>query len=217
MRADNGSAGGHSDSSGIPLDNPGLSQRRATVVRPALVERGVLAGALVVMGFGDQRPVACRLIWGLRSEVNVASDTGETDRWRAAPVAAAPVAAPVMAAGAPGQGVRPAALAGPRGGKADDLKLVKGIGPKQEVLCNKVGFWHFDQMANRTPAELAWVDENLAGFKGRVMGRPGRREMWRRVNRRVRVAGPENEGSEETCGAFSFGVGEGRRCGRLRD
>jgi predicted flap endonuclease-1-like 5' DNA nuclease len=89
----------------------------------------------------------------------------------AAPAAAAPAAAAPAVAAAPaaaGQGARPAALAAPRGGKADDLKLIKGIGPKLEAMCNKLGFWHFDQIANWTPAELAWVDENLEGFKGRV-------------------------------------------------
>jgi outer membrane protein OmpA-like peptidoglycan-associated protein len=50
--------GGHTDSSGQPLDNLSLSQRRATSVRLALVERGVLAEALVAIGFGDQRPIA---------------------------------------------------------------------------------------------------------------------------------------------------------------
>lgn len=68
----------------------------------------------------------------------------------------------------PAQGVRPAALAAPRGGVADDLKEIKGIGPKLETLCNKLGIFHFDQIAAWTEAEIAWVDQNLEGFKGRV-------------------------------------------------
>jgi len=90
----------------------------------------------------------------------------------AAPVIAAPaMAAPVMAAplmAAPEQAAKPKGLTAARGGKADDLKLVKGIGPKLEILCNSLGFYHFDQIANWTAAEIAWVDENLEGFKGRV-------------------------------------------------
>lgn len=89
----------------------------------------------------------------------------------AAPVAAlaqvpeaAPEAAPVPAS----VGVRPAALTQARAGGADDLKLIKGIGPKMEKLCNSLGFYHFDQIAAWTAAEVAWVDENLEGFKGRV-------------------------------------------------
>lgn len=84
-----------------------------------------------------------------------------------APVAAAPVAAaPVMTVS--GAATKPKSLSAARGGKADDLKLVKGIGPKLEILCNKLGFYHFEQIANWTAAEIAWVDENLEGFKGRV-------------------------------------------------
>ncbi len=31
-----------------------------------------------------------------------------------------------------------------------------------------MGFYHFDQVAAWTEAEVAWVDDNLEGFKGRV-------------------------------------------------
>jgi NADH-quinone oxidoreductase subunit E len=65
-------------------------------------------------------------------------------------------------------GTRPATLDGPRAGKADDLKLIKGIGPKLEKMCNALGFYHFDQIASWTAQEVAWVDQNLEGFKGRV-------------------------------------------------
>lgn len=84
----------------------------------------------------------------------------------------AAVSAPVEAAASEpiseGEGTRPAALDAPRDGAADDLKQIKGIGPKLEKLCNSMGFWHFDQIANWTPEEVAWVDANLEGFKGRV-------------------------------------------------
>jgi len=67
-----------------------------------------------------------------------------------------------------GEGTRPEMLTAARGGKADDLKLIKGIGPKLELLCNELGFYHWDQIANWTADEVAWVDANLKGFKGRV-------------------------------------------------
>jgi len=69
---------------------------------------------------------------------------------------------------AKGEGQRPEALKSARGGKADDLKLIKGIGPKLEKLCNKLGFYHFDQIAAWKSSEVKWVDSNLEGFKGRV-------------------------------------------------
>jgi len=66
------------------------------------------------------------------------------------------------------EGTRPATLSAPRDGGADDLKRIKGIGPKLEKLCNDMGFYHFDQIAAWTADEVAWVNANLQGFKGRV-------------------------------------------------
>ncbi|WP_428928607.1 NADH-quinone oxidoreductase subunit NuoE [Marinibacterium sp. SX1] len=63
---------------------------------------------------------------------------------------------------------RPEGLDAPRDGQADDLKLIKGVGPKLEELLNSLGFYHFDQIAGWTEAEIHWVDQNLEGFKGRV-------------------------------------------------
>ena len=65
-------------------------------------------------------------------------------------------------------GTAPMKLDGPRGGVSDDLKQIKGIGPKLEKLCHSLGFFHFDQVANWTDDEVAWVDANLEGFNGRV-------------------------------------------------
>jgi predicted flap endonuclease-1-like 5' DNA nuclease len=67
-----------------------------------------------------------------------------------------------------GPGTRPVSLDAPREGGADDLTRIKGIGPKLEALCHELGFYHFDQVAAWTADEVAWVDQNLEGFKGRV-------------------------------------------------
>ncbi|MDJ0626933.1 MAG: NADH-quinone oxidoreductase subunit NuoE [Rhodobacter sp.] len=84
----------------------------------------------------------------------------------------APKAAAAPAA-AEGPGTKPATLDAPRDGKADDLKMIKGVGPKLEKLLNTLGFYHFDQVASWTADELAWVDQNLEGFKGRAS-----RDAW---------------------------------------
>lgn len=92
-----------------------------------------------------------------------------------APVAASPAKAvepappPAATAASVDAGIKPATLAAPRGGAPDDLKRIKGIGPKLEQLCHSLGFFHFDQIAVWTPEEIAWVDQNLEGFKGRVL------------------------------------------------
>ena len=67
---------------------------------------------------------------------------------------------------------KPAALAAPRDGQADNLKQIKGIGPKIEASLNTLGVYHFDQIAAWTKANIDWVDAHLA-FKGRI-----RRERW---------------------------------------
>lgn len=88
----------------------------------------------------------------------------------AAAVVADPAPEPVMAPAAEPEspGIRPAKLDAPRAGTPDDLKRIKGIGPKLEQLCNRLGFWHFDQIAAWSADEIAWVDANLESFKGRV-------------------------------------------------
>jgi predicted flap endonuclease-1-like 5' DNA nuclease len=64
-------------------------------------------------------------------------------------------------------------LTAPRNGKADDLKLIWGVGPKLEALLNKAGFYHFDQIAKWTVREIEWVDTQLGDFAGRAV-----RDKW---------------------------------------
>ncbi|WP_138933684.1 hypothetical protein [Roseovarius arcticus] len=65
-------------------------------------------------------------------------------------------------------GTKPKTLSAPRDGAPDDLKMIKGVGPKLETMLHGMGFYHYDQIANWSDAEVAWVDENLQGFKGRA-------------------------------------------------
>jgi predicted flap endonuclease-1-like 5' DNA nuclease len=67
---------------------------------------------------------------------------------------------------------RPAALAAPRGGIKDDLKQIKGVGPRIEASLNQLGIFHFGQIARWSKKNVAWVDQHLA-FKGRID-----RENW---------------------------------------
>ncbi len=67
-----------------------------------------------------------------------------------------------------GEGTKPETLSQAREGGPDDLKAIKGVGPKLEAMLHRLGFYHFDQIANWTADEVAWVDQNLEGFKGRV-------------------------------------------------
>ncbi|UWQ22831.1 NADH-quinone oxidoreductase subunit NuoE [Jannaschia sp. W003] len=69
--------------------------------------------------------------------------------------------------GSAGAGRRPEALKEPRGG-ADDLKLIRGVGPKLETMLHDMGVFHFRQIAAWDDEELAWVDSHLEGFRGRA-------------------------------------------------
>ena len=66
-----------------------------------------------------------------------------------------------------GQEKEPELLKEARGGKPDDLKKLKGVGPKLEATLNELGFFHFDQVASWGSQEVAWVDSRLK-FKGRI-------------------------------------------------
>src|SRR6056297_2597565 len=112
----------------------------------------------------------------------------------AAPKAAADPTAPAAAAeGGKDEtdvGTRPAALSAPKGGQADNLKEIKGVGPKLESLLHEMGFYHFDQIASWGADELAWMDANLKGFKGRAS-----RDNWVE-QAKILAAGGETEFSK---------------------
>lgn len=67
----------------------------------------------------------------------------------------------------------PERLKAPRKGKADDLKEIEGIGPAMEKLVNSLGFYHFDQIAGWSEADVALVDAEMKNFKGRIT-----RDKW---------------------------------------
>jgi predicted flap endonuclease-1-like 5' DNA nuclease len=100
------------------------------------------------------------------------------------PVAAAPVALVDGHAGA-----KPKGLATPRGGKADDLKRIRGIGKQNEGRLHALGIWHFDQVAAWSADEALWVGSYLA-FPGRI-----EREEWI-AQAKVLAAGKDTEFSK---------------------
>ena len=65
-------------------------------------------------------------------------------------------------------GTKPELLTAARDGGADDLKLIKGVGPGLEKELNAAGVFHFDQIASWSDDEVAWADQHLVRFKGRV-------------------------------------------------
>jgi NADH-quinone oxidoreductase subunit E len=84
---------------------------------------------------------------------------------------------------------KPVLLTAPESGKGDDLELIWGVGPKLAAMLNKMGVWHFWQIASWTDMNLRWVDQNLGTFKGRAV-----RDKW--IEQSVKLASgwrPEND------------------------
>ncbi|WP_447758555.1 hypothetical protein [Sphingopyxis fribergensis] len=59
------------------------------------------------------------------------------------------------------------APAAPKTG-ADNLQLLKGVGPKLVVLLNGLGVTGFQQIADWTDADIARIDPQLGTFQGRI-------------------------------------------------
>ncbi len=85
-------------------------------------------------------------------------------------------------------GTEPPRLDGPREGGPDDLKKIKGIGPKLEETLNRWGFYHYDQIADWSDQEIAWADERIEGIPGRAS-----RDDWRAQARELRDGGTSQE------------------------
>lgn len=65
----------------------------------------------------------------------------------------------------------PVAAAAPQpvpAAKADNLQLLKGVGPKMVVLLNGLGVTSFRQIADWTDADVAAIDPQLGAFQGRI-------------------------------------------------
>jgi len=65
----------------------------------------------------------------------------------------------------------PVPLAAPKG-DADDLKQVRGIGPKIEQTLNNLGIFHYEQIAGLSRENILWLNHHLH-FPGRI-----EREQW---------------------------------------
>jgi predicted flap endonuclease-1-like 5' DNA nuclease len=77
-----------------------------------------------------------------------------------APASKAPEPAPQPAAGP-----SPHLLDAPRGGVADDLTVLTGIGPKLASALNDFGIYHFDQLAALDEEGIDWLNEQQQGFR----------------------------------------------------
>lgn len=84
------------------------------------------------------------------------------------PVAAEPIAPTAAAEPAPEPQPAPTPAPEVTEAKADNLQLLKGVGPKMVALLGGLGVTSFQQIANWTDADIARIDPQLGAFQGRI-------------------------------------------------
>lgn len=85
-----------------------------------------------------------------------------------APEPAAPPPPAPAAESEPAPVPAPAPAPAPTAAKADNLQLIKGLGPKLAGLLNGLGVASFQQIADWTEADIAAIDPQLGAFQGRI-------------------------------------------------
>jgi len=80
-------------------------------------------------------------------------------------------------------GIKPITLPAPKGGEADDLKEISGIGLRIENGLYELGIYHFWQIAQWTHDNITWIDNHFS-HKGRIT-----REEWVAQAKRLSVGG----------------------------
>jgi len=134
---------------------PAATEQAAPLVHPAALAAMANAGLVKELeARGDGKPLTSGELDKLK---------GESGRF-VLPIGSTP------ASGGP---ERPELLEGPRNGVPDDLGLIWGVADKLADKLNAMGIWHFDQIAKWTPANIAWFEAEMEGFKGRVV-----RDKW---------------------------------------
>lgn len=149
------SASGATDTAALGSGATGMNKPTSSAAPAA-----ALAAAPVASTGASDAPAAAPPV------AKAATTVGEAPATAKAAKTPAAKATPVAADG------KPATLTAARESGADDLKLLKGVGPALEKTLNELGFYHFDQVAAWRKAEVEWVDSRLK-FKGRIV-----RDEW---------------------------------------
>ena len=54
-------------------------------------------------------------------------------------------------------------------GPPDDLRVLKGVGPKLAIMLGERGLTRFEQIASLSPSQVEALDADLGAFRGRFM------------------------------------------------
>ena len=145
---------------------PAMAAAAPAMAAPAVAAAAPAPAALISAPMTDAAPAPAKVARVVKPK----AEAKPAMKPAVAKVAAKPVVPTVAKVKKPDGPLR---LSAPRKGKADDLKEIEGIGPALEKLCNSLGFYHFDQIAGWSDADVAWVDANMKTFKGRIA-----RDKW---------------------------------------
>ncbi len=77
--------------------------------------------------------------------------------------------------------------------QADDLIMLKGVGPRLAQTLRNLGFTRFEQIADLSPTELERLDDQLGAFRGRLA-------RDRVVEQAVYLARGDSDGFEQRFG-----------------
>lgn len=175
---------------GAPVSEASVSEALVPVAEAPIVEAAVAEAAVAEAPIVETAVVETAVVETAVEETvvieAVADAPVEEDRVPEAPVKAvaetvaevtpepvetvAEVAAPAVAPAVEDDAdvaIKPEVLAAPNG-DADDLTALNGVGPKLAEALKAEGIYHFSQIAAWTEANVAWVDDNLAGVRGRA-------------------------------------------------
>jgi large subunit ribosomal protein L15 len=163
------------DVDAVALVQAGVIRRAHDGVR--LIGGGELSKAVKLIVAGAT-PGATKIVEGAKGSVTISDVKPERAKLTAekAPKAKAK---PAKKAAAPKAAPKPKAEAAPKkpqvlytdgatDGEPDDLKKIKGIGPKFEGDLNAKGVYYFRQIAAWTAKDIKMIDEIIDSFPGRI-------------------------------------------------
>jgi predicted flap endonuclease-1-like 5' DNA nuclease len=136
-------------------------------VIPASPAKLVMPAASVPHAQSDAPALAVSAAAGLTAAAALSGVSAAKDAKPSAPVVSAVDNSPSAV------GVKPQLLSSPRNGRKDDLSLIWGVAEKLEARMNRMGIWHFDQIASWSPDHIKWFEHEVEGFKGRL-----ERDKW---------------------------------------
>ena len=145
---------------------PAMAAAAPAMAAPAMAAAAPALAALISAPMTDAAPAPAKVARVVKPK----AEAKPAMKPAVAKVAAKPVVPTVAKVKKPDGPLR---LSAPRKGKADDLKEIEGIGPALEKMCHSLGFYHFDQIAGWSDADVAWIDANMKTFKGRIA-----RDKW---------------------------------------